>query len=580
MQAKADLRPLLLIAKRRRTQILVPFVVVFTFSALLALLLPPVYRSTATVLIETQNVSKDFLQTTVSGYVEQRLQSISQVVLGRVNLMNLIKKMGLYSDLEDMLTAEEIVVKMQKDIVLEPVQAEVNNPLAGRSGPATIAFNISYDGRNPGTVAQVTSELASLFLQENLKSREETARATVEFLEKQLEDIRQEMLTLEGKISIFKEEHLTELPELMQLNMQTMEKLEKDKASLEESIKSLQTRNVYLEGQMATVNPHMSGGGGEGGGQRIGTPREEQERLRRKHLSLRATLSDQHPDVIKVQRELEAMGNEVGGGDARFIAESIKEKQTRLAQLSETHSDKHPDVVALKREIATLEKSRQTAGKKGAAGDEPTNPAYINLRTQVVSTTMDIRRAQADLARVRAMQQDYQRRLEGTPRVEQEYQSLNRDYESAKQKYNDLAKRVMAARESKGLEESQIGDKFTLIAPPLVPEKPVKPKRLAILLAGFIAALGAGVGFALLLESLDQSLSTPEDLSALTGAFVLAAIPYLDTPTENKSKVRYRKIVLLSLLGVSVTAVVLIHFFYMPLDLLMLGLSRRLKAFF
>lgn len=580
MQAKADLRPYLLIAKRRRMQIIVPFAVVFTISAMLALFLPPVYRSTATVLIETQNVSKDFLQTTVSGYVEQRLQSISQVVLGRVNLMNLIKKMNLYTDLEDMFTAEEIVVKMQKDISLEPVQTEVNNPMGGRSGPATIAFNISYDGRNPSTVAQVTSELASLFLQENLKSREETARATVEFLEKQLEEIRQEMLTLEGKISIFKEEHLTELPELLQLNMQTMEKLEKDKATLEESIKSLQTRNVYLEGQMATVDPHLGGGGGEGG-QRMGSPREEQERLRRKYLSLRATLSDQHPDVVKVQREMQAMGNEVSGADSRFLADAIKEKQTRLAQLSETLSDKHPDVVALKREIASLESSRKTAGKgSSGSGDEPSNPAYINLRTQIASTNLDIRRTQADLARIRTLQQDYQRRLEGTPKVEQEYQSLNRDYESAKQKYNDLAKRVMAARESKGLEESQIGDKFTLIAPPLVPEKPVKPLRLAILLAGFIAALGTGVGFALLLESLDQSLSTPEELSALTGAFVLAAIPYLDTPTENKSKVRYRKIVLFSLLGAFLGALVLVHFFLMPLDLLLLGLSRRLKAFF
>ena len=580
MQAKADIRTYIQIARRRRYQILTPALVIFTCSVLLALLLPPVYRSTATVLIETQNVSKDFLQTTVSGYVEQRLQSISQVVLGRVNLMSLIKKMELYTDLKDMFTAEEIVAKMQKDIILEPVQTEVNNPGGGRSGPATIAFNISYEGRNPNKVAEVASELASLFLQENLKSREETAKATVDFLEKQLEDIRQEMLTLEGKISVFKEEHLTELPELMQLNMQTMEKLEKDKATLQESIRSMQTRNVYLEGQLATIDPHMSGGGE---GQRMGSPREEQERLRRRFTSLKATLSEQHPDVVRAKRELEAAGKELGGGgqDNRYLAEAITEKQTRLSRLSETLSDKHPDVLTLKREIAELEKARQApAGAPSAPAADASNPAYINLKTQIVSTGMEIRRAQADLGRIGSLQAEYQRRLEGTPRVEQEYQSLNRDYESAKLKYNELANRVMSARESKGLEESQIGDKFTLIAPPLVPEKPVKPQRLLIILAGFVLAMGSGTGLAMLLEALDQSVSSPEDLAAITGRPPLAAIPYLPTPAELKAKSRQKRIILAAIAGGFLVLLVLAHFFFMPLDLLLLGLSRRLSAIF
>ncbi len=580
MQAKADIRTYIQIARRRRYQILAPALAIFALSVALALVLPPVYRSTATVLIETQNVSKDFLQTTVSGYVEQRLQSISQVVLGRVNLMNLIQKMGLYPDLKDMFTGEEIVAKMQKDINLEPVQTEVNNPSGARAGPATIAFNISYEGRNPNKVAEVASELASLFLQENLKSREQTAKATVDFLEKQQEDIRQEMLSLEGKISVFKEDHLTELPELMQLNVQTMEKLEKDKAALQENIRSLQTRNVYLEGQLATIDPHLSGGGGDG--QRLGSPREEQERLRRRYMSLKATLSDQHPDVIKAQRELAAAGKEVGGGrDDRYLAEAIKDKQARLARLSETLSDKHPDVLALKREIAELEKARQTAASAPQApADDASNPAYINLKTQIVSTTMDIRRAQADLSRITGLQAEYQRRLEGTPRVEQEYQSLNRDYESAKSKYNELANRVMAARESKGLEESQIGDKFTLIAPPLVPEKPVKPQRLLIILAGLVLGLGSGAGLALLLEALDQSVSTPEDLAALTGRPPLAAIPYLPTPAELKAKSRRRRIILGVCAGCVLALLVLAHLFFMPLDLLLLGLSRRLSAIF
>lgn len=580
MQAKADIRTYIQIAKRRRYQILVPAVVIFTCSVLLALLLPPVYRSTATVLIETQNVSKDFLQTTVAGYVEQRLQSISQVVLGRVNLMNLVKKMNLYTDLKEMFTSEEIIGKMQKDITLQPVQAEVNNPSAGRTGPTTIAFSISYEGRNPAKVAEVTSELASLFLQENLKSREQTARATVDFLEKQADEIRQEIIGLEAKISVFKEEHMGELPELMQLNMATMEKLEKDKGTLEETIRSLQSRTIYLEGQLATVDPHLGAAGADG--QRMGTPREEQERLRRRYVTLKASLSETHPDVMRAKRELAAVGKELGGDqDARFLAEAISEKERRLSRLSETMSDKHPEVVALKREISELEKARQAAAKAPASsGDDATNPAYINLKTQIASTNLDVRRAREDLNRVRAMQADYQRRLEHTPKVEQEFQSLHRDYEGAKAKYNEISKRVMSARESKGLEESQIGDKFTLIAPPLVPEKPVKPHRMLIILAGFVLAIGAGVGLALLMESLDQSLATPQDLANFLGRPLLAAIPYLQTPAEKQAKSRRRRLVLLICAGGVVALLVVAHLTFMPFDLLLLGLSRRVSALF
>lgn len=579
MQAQDDIRSYINIIKRRRNYIIVPTLVIFALSVILAMTLPPVYRSTATVLIETQNVSKDFLQTTVSGYVEQRLQSISQVVLGRVNLTNLIKKLSLYPDLQNIFTMEEIVTDMQKDIKLEPVQAEVNNPLVGRSGPATIAFNISYDGRNPNTVAQVTSELVSLFLQENLKSREETAKATVDFLEKQQEEIRQEMLGLEQKISVFKEQHITELPELMNFNMATMDKLEKDRSSLEENIRSLQARTIYLEGQLASIDPYS----GSLEGSRMPSPREEQERLRRRYISLKSTLSDQHPDVLKAQREYEAVkGGSASSEDVKLINEVLKEKQQKLTTLTETRSDKHPDVINLKREIAELEKTKQGAPAKGSAAssDAPTNPAYINLKTQIATTQMEMRRAQSDLGRISGMQSNYMRRVEETPRVEQEYQSLQRDYESAKLKYNDLAKRVLAARESKGLEESQIGDKFTLIAPPLVPEKPVKPKRTLIVMAGFIVALGVGLGLAMLVETLDQSVNSPEEIAEITGAAVLVNVPYLTTPTETHKRSMKRRIVVYCLLGALLLVLVVAHIFIMPLDILLLSTLRRVKMLF
>ncbi|MDO9083960.1 MAG: lipopolysaccharide biosynthesis protein, partial [Humidesulfovibrio sp.] len=507
MDQQINLHAYVEIAKRRKKQMLIPAAAVFICGVLMAILLPSIYRSSATILIETQNISKDVIQTTVSGYVEQRLQSLSQIVLGRVNLMNLISKMNLYAEYKDKLTDEELIEKMRKSILLEPVPADVGNPNA-KNVTATIAFEISFDDRDPKKAASVASELASLFLEANLKTREDTANSAVDFLNKQMEELRKDIEAKEQVLSTFKETNLTALPELTQLNLSTMDKMDRDRVSLEEQIRSLQSRKSYLDGQLATIDPYSGAVGPDGA--RYLSPKEEHERLRRTYMTLRSALSEQHPDVVKVKRQLTSMGNVIAGPqDVKIYADAIRDKQVQLAKLTETVSEKHPDVIALKNEISALNKEMQQAQTNvqmpPRALDEPSNPAYIALKAQVVSTQLELRGVQSQMSRLNSMQLDYQKRLEGAPKVEQEYQGMLRDLETSKMKFRELSARLMAARESKGLEESQIGDKFSLIAPPLVPEKPIKPKRKLILLLGFVLAIAVGAGTGLLLETLDHS---------------------------------------------------------------------------
>lgn len=534
-QQQIDLNAYIEIAKRRKKQMLIPAAGVFVCSVLLAIFLPSIYRSSATILIETQNISKDVIQTTVSGYVEQRLQSLSQIVLGRVKLMGLIDKMNLYTDYKEKLTAEELIEKMRKSILLEPVQADVGNPSAGKNTTATIAFEISFDDRDPKVAASVASELASLFLEANLKAREDTANSAVDFLDQQLEELRKAIDIKEQALSGFKETNLTALPELQQLNLSTLDKMDRDRVSLEEQIRSLQSRKAYLDGQLATIDPYSGTIGPDG--QRYMSPKEEHERLRRTYMTLRSSLSEQHPDVVKVKRQLAAMGKEVSGPqDVKIYADALRAKQEQLAKLSETVSDKHPDIIALRNEINSLNKDMQRAQSNiqmpPRAQDEPSNPAYIALKAQATSTQLEIRGVQAQMSRLMGMQLDYQKRLEEAPKVEQTYQGMLRELESDKLKFRELSGRLMAARESKGLEESQIGDKFSLIAPPLVPEKPIKPKRKLIVFLGVILAMGVGLGTGFLLETMDHSVRTPEALSLLTKTPILAVIPLIEAPQE------------------------------------------------
>ena len=579
MEQSADIRQYWDAVKRRKLQIFIPALLVFSLSVVIAFILPPVYKSDATILIEAQEIPEDFVRSTVTGYVEERLQMITQLVLSRARLQEIIDRFGLYEDLKGQSTTEAIIEKMREDIQMEPIQADVVNPQSGRPGSATVAFTLSYEGKNPEKVAQVANVLASLYLEENLRSRAEKARGTFEFLETQLAELRSEILHTEAQIAEFKNRHLSELPELMQLNLQTMERLEREIDATEEQIKTLANRKIYLEGQLATVEPMMYAV--SLGGKRVITPKEELEALRSQYLSLGATLSKDHPDVISVKKRLDALETEVGAReDLRERYRELQGKETELALISKRLSSRHPDVIRLEKEVARLKDDVQALSEKQTVlkseDEKPENPSYINLQTQIASTQMEIDNAHKELKLLKVKYADYQRRVERTPQVEQQYRALERDYTNAQAKYQETMNRLLAAREARGLEESRMAEKFTLVEPPIRPEKPDKPNRLAILLIGIVLAAGSGVGFGSMAEYMDQSVRQPRDLAKIAGHPVLAAIPYWETSQDRARKRQKRWAFGATMVGIIVAGVAALHYFYRPLDILWLQILRRL----
>lgn len=362
-----------------------------------------------------------------------------------------------------------------------------------------------------------------------------------------------------------------------------MERLEREIHAKEEQIKTLANRKIYLEGQLATVEPMMYAVTVEG--KRIMTPQEELEALRRQHLSLSATLSGDHPDVISVKKRLEALQTEVSNReDLRDRYQELHDKEAQLAVLSKSFSDKYPDVIRLKKEVARLKAEVEALSEKQtvlkAEDEKPENPSYINLQTQIATTQMEIDTAQKELRLLKHKYDDYQKRVETSPQVEQHYRALQRDYTNAQAKYQETTSRLLAAREAKGLEESRMAEKFTLVDPPATPEKPDKPNRLAILLIGMVLAAGAGVGFGSMAEYMDQSVRQPGELAKIAGHPVLAAIPYWQTSQDRARRRRNRWAFGVSMAGVLITSLVSVHYLYRPLDILWLQILRKLSIGF
>jgi len=183
--------------------------------------LPDVYESTATILVERQQVPEAFVQTTVTSGIDLRLQTITQQVLGRSRLEGLINRFGLYADVLQRVSLEEVIETMRKDIVLEQKGKQQNR---GKDDP-TVAFTISYKGRNPQQVAQVTNTITSFYIDENLKVREQQAAGTAEFLGAQLTEVKQKLEEQEKRLSQFKERYMGELPEQLSANLAVLERL-------------------------------------------------------------------------------------------------------------------------------------------------------------------------------------------------------------------------------------------------------------------------------------------------------------------------------------------------------------------
>ncbi len=590
MKEGQDIKYLLKILRRRKKAFLIPFFIVFLSITIVAFVLPPVYRATTTILIEEQQIPPDYVKSTVTGYVEQRLQTITQQIMSYSNLLKIIKEFNLYPEMRKKYPIEEVIDKMRDDIKLETINAETPEIRGGRPVSVTVAFTLSYEGKDPVKVQKVTNALASLYLEYNLKEREEQASSTKAFLQKECNELKKRLKELDAKISKFKQEHIGELPEFATINLQTIERLERELDNIDAQIMSLKQQKVYLEGQLALVEPIAPVNTGKGNV--VLSPIERLKYLELKLINLKATLSPNHPDVIKLEKEIKALKAQLGNVDD--IQEKIKELhefEQELADLKSRLGPKHPDVIKLAKKIEVLKneisKSNATSSNFTSANStqnfiltEPDNPAYINLLTQISSIDVQIKSLEQRKKEIKKKIEEYQKKLEEIPVVEKTYNLLLSDYENTRRKYNELMDKLIEAKIAQELEESQHGERFVIIDPAQVPQQPCKPKRLAIILIGFVLALGAGVASVSLMEYMDHSIKTPEEVQELLNVPLYITIPYIETEEDKKKKRRKKMIILMAAGLIIILGLIFIHFFVMPLDVLWFKIENKLSKIF
>ena len=572
-----SLHDYLAMLRRRRWQLIIPALILFLIAAVAAVAIPASYRSSATILIEQQEIPQDLVRSTVTSYADQRVQVISQRVMNTANLSSIIDKYDLYLEERKRSTLATVVEDMRQDVQLQMVSADVVDPRSGRPTAATIAFTLAYDSKNPATAQKVANEIVSLFLNENVKKRREVAQEASEFLAEETGKLAAQISDLEAKLEVFKGEHGEALPEMKNLYMQLLQRIEDQLRGNLQDARSLEERIVYLELELAQMDPTSKLYSSTG--ERVLSPSDRLKTLESEYVTVASRYGETHPDRVRIEREIEALRRETGSGGVAELQRQLSDLKSELITLEERYSSQHPDVKRQKRAVAAAEKQLVAARKAGKSRVAPAvdadNPAYIQLESQLQAARSELRSLQVSKAELEAKISDYEERLTKAPKIEREYLTLTRDYENAMSKYREVKNKQQEAELAESLEVESKAERFVLIEPPTLPEKPHSPNRIAILFLGLVLSVAGGFGNVMLREQVDQRIRGVKDLLAVVGTPPLAVIPFLRTDEDIRRK-RLRTIIgVISMVLIVVALVLAVHFLYRPLDILYFQLLQR-----
>jgi polysaccharide chain length determinant protein (PEP-CTERM system associated) len=479
---------------RRKWWVLLPFVPLAMVAVLVTMMLPGMYVSEALIIVDSRDLPDDVVKDFITLDTQDRLTTIQEKVLSRSTLNTVLKQFPEgFQDLRHLSELERIE-RLRKRINVEITTT--------RGGRTTIVpyFRISYQDRNPVLAQKVTDNITQLFIQEESKVKEDQVQGATQFLDVEASKVLVELSAVELQLQKLKEEHRYELPEQLPTNLATLSRLQDQlTANIAERDRYI-THRHDLERMLSETSPVLTEESilSSGGVIRSRSPLVEEYEEKEKELSeLKGRYTERHPDVIRLQSQLESLKERIPPEDLLDI-ETPDEPQKIL--------------------------SRQA------------NPVYQQLVSQLNEVNTELKILNERREQIEREITIYNRRVENTPRWEQEIIQVQRQAEGLRERYQDLQSKLSAAQLTQNLENTQKGEKFQIFDPASFPLDPAKPNRLLILAVGLAGAFGIGLLLAIAAEFVDQKFWTSKEIPELLGLQVLGEIPEILSEDEVKRK--------------------------------------------
>lgn len=484
------------ILKRRAFWLALPTVLVPIVVYLGSLLIPNQYTSQTLVLVEEQKVPDNFVKPVVTEELNQRLATMQEQILSRARLQPLIERFRIFPSQMGNVPMEELVDRMRRMISVTAVRADFGDTSGPRRGLP--GFYISFTASNPRLAQQVCSQITSMFVDENVKAREQSAEGTTQFLGTQLEDAKRRLDEQDEKLAAFKQRYIGQLPDQEQANLGVLSALNGQLDAANQAVARAQQDKTFAESMLA--------------------------------------------------QQLAAWKASRSGQDADNLEKKLDALQSQLTTLEARYTSDYPDVIKTKNEIAQVQKDMDNAPPAPSTTDEAkdksaqTEPQDIRQLRLQINQLEDLRIEKAkEQEQLQKEIRAYQSRIQMSPMVEQEYKALTRDYQTALSFYNDLLAKKTQSAMATDLELKQEGEQFRVMDPANLPEKPTSPNRPMLTLEGFGGGFALGLGIVFFIEMRDKTLRTDEDVLFYLKLPVLTHIPTVQPSGNGKPGKRIGK---------------------------------------
>jgi polysaccharide chain length determinant protein (PEP-CTERM system associated) len=479
---------LLRIVWRRRWQIVLPAVVSAAAAVLWIHQLPDRYRADTMLLVVPQRVPETFVRSTVATTrVDERLQTITQQILSRTQLEQIVRDFDLYADRRGTAPMQDVVDAMRaRDIEIQPVKGD--------------AFRLGFIADRPDVAMRVVDRLASLFIGQTSHDRATIAEGTDRFLEAQLEDARRKLIDNEAKLEDYRRRHNGELPKQLDANVQSLHNTEMQLQVLADSLNRDRDRQLVLERSL-------------------------------KDASAAELIESHAPAYIRTAS---------AEGAAPTAADELARAERTLADMQSTLTPQHPDMVSMRQTVAALQKRAEAQQLRESDSHDADAAASLRrsrieeVRAELATLEQQMAQKTEETERLRGVLAGYQRRIDVEPTREAELASLTRDYDTLQESYRGLLAKKQESGMAASLERQQIGAQFKVLDPVRLPERPFTPNRARLYPLCVVGGLAIGLAFAALLERLDRGLRTEEDVRAALGLPVLAMVPFVRMPDDQR----------------------------------------------
>ena len=478
----------LAILRRRSWLLILPAAIGVVVGYTVSLALHARYTSHTVVLVEQPVVPDDYVKPVVSEDLNQRLASMQEQILSRTRLQHLVEQFGMYKEDVSKVPMEVLVARLQKSIAVKPL-----NPTQGTQPTALPGFNVDVTLGEPWLAQRVCTEITSMFMEQNLRLRQQQAEDTTQFLGAQLEEAKTKLDEQDAKLADFQSRYVGELPENEQNNLTLLMGLSPQLEAATQAVNQAREEKAFVESMLS--------------------------------------------------QQLAAWDSSQKGQNPETLEQQLAKEQEQLLSLQQRYTDKHPDVVKLKNDIAELQKRIQDSATKKQKepieagtknlGLEP--PEIQQLRAQLHQSELAVAQKQEEQAHLQEQLRTLQSRLQLSPKIQQQFKSLTRDYQTALGFYNDLLKKRNESQMATELEHRQQGEQFRVLDAPSYPERPSFPNRSLFGLGGLGAGLIAGLGLVQLAEWRDKSMRSKQDVEIYLRLPILAQISVMKPNLRQKN---------------------------------------------